>query len=191
MTTISKICLRHKATKELLCYDTDEDGNVSLELNYGTRPIWQVDTVNEALVVLAGGPPWTLSTMQRPALHNIKASELEVVRREVIEEIYPVPTELPPVVSKCFDGVKPTGVLRRYAGTDQLPADATTLMLFELPETESVESMRRFVGRILRWKSSFEDALCTLYAVFDVPEDYVSDLEGKRGFAAVTSTSMY
>ncbi|EEF23333.1 conserved hypothetical protein, partial [Ricinus communis] len=97
MTTISKICLRHKTTKELICYDTDDDGKVSLELNYGTRPIWQVDTVNEALVALAGGPSWTLSTMQRPALHNIEASELEVVRREVIEEIYPVPTELPPV----------------------------------------------------------------------------------------------
>lgn len=60
MTTISKICLRHKTTKELICYDTDENGKVSLELNYGTGPIWQVDTVNEALVALAGGPSWTM-----------------------------------------------------------------------------------------------------------------------------------
>jgi len=191
MTTISKICLRHKTTKELICYETDEDGRVSLELNYGTRPIWEVDTVNEALVALAGGPSWTLSTMQRPALRNIKASELEVVRREVIEEIYPVPTELPPVVSKLFDRAKPVGVLCRYAGMDSLPADATTLMLFELPEAESVETMQRFAGRVLRWKSSIEDALCTVYAVFEVPEDYVFDLAGKRGFAAVTGNSLY
>jgi hypothetical protein len=190
MTTTSKICLRHRGTKELVCYAAES--HIELCLGHESLPVWEVETVNKALIALAGGPSWSLGSYSRPAFSNgVKPENLEVVRREVIEEVYPVPTDRPLVLAQLFSCEKPTGVLRRYAGVDSLPEESTHLMLFELPDGKSVLEMKSLAGRIVRWQTGLEDAISTVHAVFAVPEDYEGDLSGKRGFAVAASGGLY
>ncbi|KWU26288.1 hypothetical protein AS149_25185 [Burkholderia cenocepacia] len=140
---------------------------------------------------MAGGPRWSVGTYKRPAFGRVKVDELDLIRREVVEELHVVRVDAPPLLTQLFSCEKPSRVLCRYAGVKELPEEGTHLMLFELPAGKSVLEMKSLTGGVVRWQTGIEDAVSTIHAVFAVPEDYQGDLGGKHGFAVAASRGLY
>lgn len=147
-------------------------------------PVYEVEKPQTLARALSRDTPWFNADYNSPMHGSVDPQALEIVKRTVTEVLEPLDIEIPPVV-RCLDSLaKPMNILRRYAGVSELPELARTLRIFELPEGETVESMKRFEGKDVESTaySSFR-----LFAVFSVPEDYQDLLKGKPGFAAATA----
>ncbi|VTU43005.1 MULTISPECIES: hypothetical protein [unclassified Variovorax] len=193
--TISRFALRDKTTGQLVRYYVEDKkgayasepvahflacGQMDSEL-----PVYEQPTARKLHRVLQSDTPSYNATYDSPGHGELEAATLEIVRRTVTEEVEAYAYTPPPPLRSRLQQDKPLLVLRRYAGNPNLDATARTFEVFNMPEGETLASMQaraRNAEAFLVNDFRFVEML----AVFEVPEDYVPDLRGKDGFAAIT-----
>lgn len=196
--TQTTYCLQDDKTKQLVRWFTPgsygDDSTVELTVGPLSEdwPIWELPTAQEVLTALNAARlklPYELqaSNYRRPSFRGLDLLGLKLVKRVVEERLELVPFELAPQVRQRFYSKKPHGVLTRYAGLDSIPEDVEYLFLGELPAGETLESFRRFAGTVLRCETSLCSEDVPVHAIFEVPEEYVLDLHGQQGFAAIAA----
>lgn len=190
-TTETTYALRVKGTDELVRFEqrSNENGDCCGEYRYEWMtgkwatefPIYELASLREVARAMVESTPWYNSSMTKPIHGSIDPASLEIVKRTVVTTVEPVEYQLPPTLKCVVKMDKPAMLLRRYAGCE-LPEIARTFRVFELPEGETLESMRRFEGEDM--ETSWDQV--RLFKLFEVPEEYTLDLNGVSGFASAT-----
>lgn len=128
---------------------------------------------------------WYNSAYDRPVHNEIEVEYVEIVKQTIVTTSEVVEIELPPAMKSVHHARKPQFLLKRYAGVDELPVRVDTLDILILPPGETVQSLKRFEGRVFElsgWRAAY------VYKFFAVPnEEYESYLNGQSGVAAVIS----
>ena len=179
--------LRSKKTGKRVCYreypvrdDAYAPPRVELffEEPSGTDDVYEQPTALELAKILQRGTIW-MDGYDYPDFSDIEKAELEICEQVVTISLTPVVVDVPPVLKEVYSSRKPRSLILRYAGVD-VPEIADTLVVFELPAGETLESMKRFENQTVEtsWKH---------YHVFQVvapPEDYEA-LPGQAARVAV------
>lgn len=194
-TTKVTFALRVKSTGELVRYTrtSNEHGDCCgaerFEWVTGTwaegQPIYEAQDIHSLGRALRQNTPWYNADYDTPMHGSVNIADLEIVKRVVVETLESFEYEIPPVLRCLASYDKPMVLMKRYACAE-LPDQAKTLRIFEMPGGETLESMKRFEGQDLCTQGFSQ---LRLFKLFEVPEDYLEELGGKPGFAAATARS--
>lgn len=148
-------------------------------------PVYTQATLERMSVAMASSTPYYNATYDTPQHGDVDMDDVEIVKRVVTEELTPVQPKLPFKLTRVLNQRKVAVLLRRYAGVPEVPSEFDHFALFELPDGETLES----INERLKAEVFEVGALgyVRLFKAFEVPEDYLPDLKGKAGFAAVTT----
>lgn len=145
-------------------------------------PVYTQPSIERMSRAIKESTPSYNATYDTPRHSSFRAEDADIVKRTVTEELEVMAPKYPVQLKAVYKEKKFNSLLRRYAGQPEIPAQFELLVVCELPEGETLDSIRE------RAKTEvFECGWSNmqLHSVFDVPEDYVPDLHGKPGFAAV------
>lgn len=157
-----------------------------------TCPYFQAQSLAQLERVLLADTPWYNATAEKPGWGDFEGVDLVPVKVRVTVELEDV--EMPPVFrAKTVDTRDiHAKVAKRYAGRELVTDGdgAIVFWLVERPWGLTVEEMQDWVGQ---HAYSIGDVWTRrkVYAVCEVPEEFVPDLKGRPGALLLASENRY
>lgn len=155
-------------------------------------PLFQADTLEEAISALVTDTPWYNSTPTKPThdglFERLSRCDVVIVKRTVVTETQDeelADLVLPPVL-ECYASIDLSNAQVEAYGLDPTSNPRAVLRLFEIPQGETIESLQRFEGKTV---FSRQGNQFFLMKVFPAPADCLARLgwaRDKVAFAALT-----